>query len=573
MAEKRKINKEALEKAIEGELKETRLRYEKLSGKLGDLLKKDIAEFRRKEKTRGAEMISIFAAHNFYANGLTPEELRTTLEDLGPTYVKIGQIMSSRRDLLPEEYCAELEKLRQNVKPLDPKVARAVIEEETGKGIDELFREFRDEPLGSASIGQAHYGVLLDGTRVVTKVQRPLIAEMMKKDFVLLKKLAERISSAGGNESDQMLDLVSVLDELEKVTNEELDFRVEAEHTRFFKENCIPDSEKISCPDVIDQLTTERIFTMTYVDGYSVSHKDRMLEEGLNPGEIGGAIVENYMYQVLDAGVFHADPHQGNIMVSKGKPYWIDFGMIGRIGKKDIDHIQKIILALLAGDSEGIVDGILAMGTATAKTNRDEAITDVSSFLAGLGGIRSINDIDMSELFGEVSDIASRNHVTMPGEYTMLVRSIITVEGVIEELCPELNLFQIFTDKMKERVRESFDLKEKLSEIGKELISSGKKTVKIPELIAETLSGFSKGKAKVNLNLTGVEEPLHKIGDFVRYVVLVMVSCVLFLGSCLLSMVDIEPKTDGGMPLVAVVGVVFSIALAIFSIRKLFGKR
>jgi len=125
------------------------------------------------KKTRAAQIIAIFAAHNFYANGLTPVELRTTLEDLGPTYVKIGQIMSSRVDLLPVEYCKELERLRQTVKPLDPALARQVIETETGKSIDEIFSEFRDEPLGSASIGQAHYGVLKDGTRVVVKVQRP----------------------------------------------------------------------------------------------------------------------------------------------------------------------------------------------------------------------------------------------------------------------------------------------------------------------------------------------------------------------------------------------------------------
>ena len=126
---------------------------------LADALKED-----KKNTKRSAQMIGVLAKHNFYANGLTPVELRTTLEDLGPTYVKIGQIMSSRTDLLPESYCKELETLRQNVKELDPQIARAVIESETGKKIDEIYREFRDEPIGSASIGQVHYGVLLDGT-------------------------------------------------------------------------------------------------------------------------------------------------------------------------------------------------------------------------------------------------------------------------------------------------------------------------------------------------------------------------------------------------------------------------
>ncbi len=231
----------------------------------------------KKNKKRAAEMIGVFAKHNFYANGLTPVELRTTLEDLGPTYVKIGQIMSSRTDMLPKAFCRELEKLRSNVKPLDAADARAVIEQETGKSIDEIYSEFRDKPLGSASIGQAHYGVLKDGTRVVTKVQRPGIADMMRNDFVLLKKFAGMLSvSAEGDEDSESLDLMGILIELEKVTEEELDFRVEAENTRQFRRLCIDDETVISCPTIIDELTTERILTMTFVDGYSISHRDRV---------------------------------------------------------------------------------------------------------------------------------------------------------------------------------------------------------------------------------------------------------------------------------------------------------
>ena len=161
------------------------------------------------------------------------------------------------------------------------KAARALKKEEIGQTIDELYSEFRDKPLGSASVGQAHYAVLKDGTAVVTKVQRPLIADMMKKDYAMLKKLAKLVNVVmDEDEDEQTIDLYSVIEELEKVTDEELDFRVEARNTKFFKENCIPDEEKITCPTVIDELTTSRIFTMTLVDGYTVSHKDRIIEDG-----------------------------------------------------------------------------------------------------------------------------------------------------------------------------------------------------------------------------------------------------------------------------------------------------
>lgn len=573
--EKVVVDKEKLKRELnEANNQETTSENPEAMGKnLRSLLKKEINDYKKREKTRAAEMISIFSAHNFYANGFTPEELRTTLEDLGPTYVKIGQIMSSRVDLLPESYCKELEKLRQSVKPLDPEVARAVIEEETGKKIDEIYSEFRDKPLGSASIGQVHYAVLKDGTKVVTKVQRPLIADMMRKDYVLLKKLAGLVNSVSDNEDSEGIDLVSVIEELEKVTDEELDFRVEANNTKFFKENCIDDEEKITCPTVIDELTTERIFTMTFVDGYSIAKKDRLISDGYDPLEVGKVIAENYVHQVLDIGTFHADPHQGNIMFTNGKPCWIDFGMIGHISDKDIDTIQGLIISLLAGDSEGMVKSIFSMGAASTKTNRDALTEDVTTFLSGYDGASGIDDIDMGVLFDEITELTSKHHITLPGQYTMLGRSLITIEGVIEQLCPELDLFTLLSNAMIERSKKGFDLKKTLLDAGKELVSAGKKTAKIPGFIAETLGALAKGKAKINIELAGIDEPLERIGIYIKYVVMVIVACVLFIGSCILASVDIQPKTTNGMPLLAVGGIVFSIALTIYSIGKLTKKK
>lgn len=573
--EKKKIDKEKLQKEIENIKAESDGDKKEMSSKMKELLKGELADYRKHEKTRGAEMLSIFAAHNYYANGFTPVELRTTLEDLGPTYVKIGQIMSSRVDLLPEAYCKELEKLRQNVKPLDPEVAKAVIEQETGKTIDEIYSEFRDEPLGSASMGQVHYAVLKDGTPVVTKVQRPLIADMMREDYKLLKKLAGLVNIVSDeDDGEQMIDLVSVIEELEKVTDEELDFRIEANNTKFFKENCIEDEEKITCPTVYDDLTTERIFTMSFVDGYTVSHKDRIIEDGYDPIAIGHAIAENFVHQVLDIGWFHADPHQGNIMISKGKPYWIDFGMIGHVTEKDIDTIQDLILSLLGGDAGELVNGVMALGAASSKTNRDKLVEDAQVFLDKYSGTKGISDIDMSTLIDEITELASKHSISLPGQFTMLGRSILAIEGVIEQLCPELDLFKLLSDKMIERNKQDFDIKEIALNLGKELLGTGKKIGKIPGLIADSLGGLSKGKMKINFELTGYEEPLDKIAVYIKYVVLSLIACVLFIGGCILATVDdLMPKTENGMPLIAIGCIVFAIALAIYSISKLTKKK
>ena len=561
--------KQKLMDELENEKEQIKRSTEEMSAELKRLLESEIKVFHQREKHRSAEIIAIFARHNFYANGFTPQELRTTLEDLGPTYVKMGQIMSSRVDLLPPVYCKELEKLRENVKPLDPAVAKAVIEQETGKRIDEIYTEFQDEPLGSASIAQVHYGVLKDGTRVVTKVQRPLIADMMRKDFVLLGRLVDLVNIVEEDSDEQVIDFKSVIEQLEQVTKAELDFRIEAENTRLFKKECIDDEERISCPTVIDDLTTERVFTMTYIDGCSIDDTEKLLAEGCDLSEIGSVIVDSYLHQILDVGTFHGDPHQGNILVSHGKPYWIDFGMIGHITDKDIDLIQTAVKGMLIQDANVLVNAVMGMGAASEKTERTKLTHDAEGFIEKYMNAKSVSDINMTEVFDEVMSLAAKNHVSMPGRFTMLARSITTMEGVIEQLCPDLNIFNMLYAKMKERRWQNANIKRELYEKGKELFNAGKKTARIPILASEALDAMVKGKTKVGFELTGYEEPLNRISHFLRYTVLTLVASVLFIGSCILCTTSFKPLLPNGVPLLAVAGIIFSIALAIFSIKKL----
>ena len=551
----------------------------KMTEALASLIANDIKVMRKIQRKRLPQILGVFGKHNFFAGGLTPVELRTTLEDLGPTYVKIGQIMSSREDMLPKAFCDELGKLRQNVKPLDPAVARAVIEQETGKKISEIYKEFRDEPLGSASIGQVHYGVLKDGTRVVTKVQRPLIADMMRKDFAVLKKLADLLKVV--SEGEGALDLKSVIVELEAVTEEELDFRVEAANTKFFKENCLDPDGKILCPDIIDELTTERIMTMTYVDGCSIGKKDKVVAQGANPEELGQILVENYMHQILDVGVFHGDPHQGNIMVSGGKPYWIDFGMMGHISEQSINLIQDIVVSMVTNDLDTLTNAVVTLGNAGPETDRGKLSEDLDAFIKGFLAISNIGDLDMSGLLGDLTDLASRNHMKLPGEYTMLVRGLATIEGVVEELCPEMNLFKYISDKMIERMKKSFELKETLINAGKDAIAAGKKVVQLPMLASEALSHLAKGRMKANVELTGYDDLVDKTQKMFSNGALILLSCFIFLGSsimmlgaCIMSGNSIPASSNLSIvPLIAILGILFSIALAIFTFRRMNKKK
>lgn len=520
-----------------------------------------------KDSRRSAEILGVFARHNFYVNGFTPEELRTTLEDLGPTYIKIGQIMSSRFDLLPEAYCRELEKLRSDVSPLDPEFVREVILRETGKCMGEIYREFHDEPLGAASIAQAHYGVLLDGTKVVTKVQRPMVADMMRKDFILLKKLAGMIGMAGeADETQSTIDFGAVIRELEKVTEEELDFRIEADNTRKFRELCIEDEIIVSCPEIIDELTTERMLTMTYVDGYSISHADRVDADGYDRKAIGEALLSNYLHQVLDAGVFHGDPHQGNIMISDGVPYWIDFGMMGRISDERISNIQDLVLALFQQDTEALTNAVLALGKINGKINKAKLTDDVDGLIAKYMSAKNPLNIDAGILLSDVTDILKAHRISVPGELTMLIRSLVTLEGVLVSFCPELNFFDYLVKKLIQRAKENFDVKEQLTAALESLAVNGLRAARLPGLASDVLRNLVKGRLKISFELTGYEEPLRLLGETLRYVILAVFACVLFSGSCTLCTTGIQPQANG-VPVVAMIGFIVSIAMASFTIK------
>ena len=476
-------------------------------------------------------------------------------------------------DLLPESYCRELEKLRQNVKPLESDVVRAMIEAETGKKIEEIFSEFSDTPIGSASIGQVHYGVLLDGTKVVTKVQRPLIAEMMEKDFELLKKLAPLLGGvAPAEDGEDAMDLVTIIREFEKVTKEELDFRIEAANTKFFKEQILDDG-KATCPTVIDELTTERIFTMTYVDGCSVSKKDELPEHGIDPMEAGKDILESYVHQIFDVGIFHADPHQGNIMVSNGQVYWIDFGMIGMITEADMNALTDLVVGLLKGDTDEMADGVLAIGTSSARTDRVKLKEDLEYFSSKYMSVNSLSDIDFSSLLGEVIDLADKHHIVLPGRYTMLARSFLTIEGVMEQLCPDLNIFDVISDKLMDRMKKSFSLEKEVLSLGQGVLDVGKKIGRIPQLLSDILSDLMKGRMKINLELTGYEDLSRGLNDKINDVMLIIVGCVLFSGGCRLCSTEIQPMTPNGMPLIAAIILILGISLIVFAIKRILKKK
>ena len=246
--------------------------------------------------------------------------------------------------------------------------------------------------------------------------------------------------------------------------------------------------------------------------------------------------------------------------------------MLGRITEGDINTIQSLVLAVLEKDVETIANSIMSMGASTSETNRDRLMEDLDVFLDRYCSVTSINDLDVSVLFDEICTLAAKHHVKMPGRFTMLVRSLGTIEGVIEQFCPELNLFEILSGKMLNRAKESFNLEQEISAVGKDVLEIGKKASRIPALASDVLKGVARGRTKINLELTGYEELINKGSDSIRNIALIACACVVFFGSCILCTADLTPKAPGGIPAVAAIGLIFSVGLAIHALGKMSQK-
>ncbi|MGB4659587.1 MAG: AarF/ABC1/UbiB kinase family protein, partial [Mobilitalea sp.] len=300
-----------------------------------------------KHSNRVLQIVEVLKSNNLL-HGMTPQKLRSILEELGPTFVKLGQIMSMRSDLIPNEYCEELAYLRSEVSPMSYNQVKKIIQDEYGiKSYREIFNSIDENPLGSASIAQVHHAVLKNGTSVVIKVQRPGIRQKMYNDVEILKKavMLLKLKPDLGNP----LDYKTILEELWLTAQQEMDFLIEASHLEEFRRT---NSEivYIDCPRVEKALTTLHILVMEYIDGIPISNTQELLDLGYDLNEIAVKLAESYSKQILDDGFFHADPHPGNICVKDGKIIWLDLGMMGRLSAREKELLTAAVKAIQSED-------------------------------------------------------------------------------------------------------------------------------------------------------------------------------------------------------------------------------
>ncbi len=467
------------------------------------------------------EILSVLR-RNEIAKGVDPEKLAKILEELGPTYIKLGQILSTRGDVLTPEYAEALKKLQSQVAPMAYEEVAKQIEEAYGQSVGEVFAWVDKNPLGSASIAQTHRARFLDGTQVVVKVQRPLIYDRMRQDIALLKKGCRllKYSPVKG-----LVDFQAVLDELWKVLQEEIDFLKEATNLERFRQ-LNKDIVYVTCPKPYREYTTQSILVMEYINGLSFADPDQLMREGYDLEEIVRKLASNYIKQVIEDGFFHADPHPGNLMVTGGKIAFLDMGMMGELSEKERKLLARAVGAVLQQNVSDCVDVVLGLGIFHRKPDRRALHQDIEEMLDKYG-TQDLGSLKIREIFEDGIRIMNENGVEVPSSLTMLMRGLGTLEGVVTVLSPKVNVMELLGAYAASSLIENLDLREN----GRYAILGLWKLAALPQLIHGMLDGVQKGETYIGLEHHATDD----LKDFLREITdktgAVIVGSALFIAA------------------------------------------
>lgn len=514
--------------------------------------KKDIGS-----AVRLKEMVAVLRKYDV-VRGMTPEKLRHILEDLGPTFVKLGQVMSMRPDFLPQEYCDELMKLQNGAKPLPFSTIIEVIEQEYSRRWNKVFSSVDEEVLGSASIAQVHRAVLTTGERVVVKVQRPGIYKVMARDMVLLKRASRLVRVV--SHSQDVIDFDMVLEEMWGIAKQEMDFLIEADHIEEFR-HLNQDEAFVTCPNVYRNLTTQHILVMEYVDGVRIDDFDGLRARGVDITLLGRRLGENYVKQIIEDGYFHADPHPGNIWVRGGRIVWLDLGMMGRLSNRDRTAIRKAVIALANHDTFEMKTAVLALGVPRGHINHTALYQDIDALMAQYSTL-DFRDLRMGVLTRQIMNILRVHHIACPQGLSMFARGLLTIEGVMRLVCPKVSFVEIFAKSLQLNYKKNFDWREEISKAKRESYLLMRKSMALPEQISDILKMTMSGQTKVNLDLTGSEEPLRHVDKMVNRVIVAVLCAALLLGSSTICTTNMTPKIME-IPLLGFVGYLIAFVLSI----------
>ncbi|PKN60492.1 MAG: ABC transporter [Deltaproteobacteria bacterium HGW-Deltaproteobacteria-11] len=479
--------------------------------------------------------------------GLTDyERLRMAFEELGPTFIKMGQILSTRSDLIPDDLVRKMTKLQDNVPPFPFSQVREIVEQELCAPLDALFAHFDDTPLAAASIGQVHRARLVTGEEVIIKIQRPGIRKVIEVDLEILFHLATLMEK--NIEEAEIYRPTKIVDEFARSIEKEINYKIEAQHAERFARQ-FAGNEAIFIPRIFNETTTERVLTMEYVDGVKASDIDLLEQAGLDRQLIAARGADVTFEQIFKYGFFHADPHPGNICILPGNVIcYLDFGMMGYIDKRSMETFADIIIGYVRRDEAAIADAVMRIVEWDDPPDRRALESDIASFV-DLYLYKPLKDMHMGEILQEFLDMFARHRLRLPPDIFFMIKAMTEVEGLGLMLDPDFNMVEKVEPFIKDLQMQRIHPKKLMGDF----LASSTLLKGVPFELYDLLKQFKSGKVKIGIDHQGLEPLIFGVERSSNRISFALIIAALIIGSSLIMMTRPGP-TLFELPLLGLLG-------------------
>jgi len=480
----------------------------------------------------------------------TPQRVRRTLEELGPTYIKLGQLLSTRPDLLPPQYIVELGKLLDSAPPVPLEDISQTVEDELGAPVSELYQRFEAKPIASASIGQVHRATLHDGTEVAVKVQRPEIERTIEADLDLL--LAQARFAESRSETLRQHGLVDIVQEFAQSLRDELDYTIEGRHADRLYD--LLEEKSILIPGVYWDLTTSRVITLKYLDGIKLTQIQKLADEGYDLHAVAIQITQLYLRQVFVHGIFHADPHPANILVCDGQIGLVDFGIIGYLTPQMKRDLGDLLFAVVQKNADEVVRVIMRIGAVGAGSDRDALRRDVRRLILHYYNV-SLESVPIAQFLRDTMSMTFEHHIRLPPDLALLVRTIIVLEGVTRNLDPSFVLAKYLEPFVGRLVTQRFSIRRITANTATTLRDLGSVLRVLPDRVDSISEQLARGEMTVGIRVRQLTEAMRKLDAIGNRLSFSVIVAAIIIGSALILLGGKEaaiffiPFTDISLPI------------------------
>jgi ubiquinone biosynthesis protein len=517
---------------------------------------------RGRRETRGIEEL---LAPNFGVR------LRRTLEDLGPTFVKFGQLLSTRSDVIPEGILVELQRLQDTAAPIPLEAAQAVIEGQLGAPVGKVFAALDPTLLGSASIGQVYEARLHGGERVAVKVQRPNAQRRVEADLALMRDFAALLDARFGDRI--FIDVKELVAEFEGVIRRELDYEAEAQNARRFAINFAGTSVKI--PRVYTDLSTRRVLTMEFIEGTRFHDLRPLLLPPAERRRVATLGAEAIFKMAFEDGFFHGDPHPGNLILTpQGELALLDFGMVGFMSRGDIEALSRLFIAVIQRDAAAVLRGLEGLGVRYSTEVRGALVQELREFLYKYSGL-SVGEVTLGQALSELISLVRRYRLSMPPVFPLLTKALVTAEALARSIDPTINVYEVAQPYARRLLLERYEPGFLFERSQERAVEYARYLEELPDQVRQLLTELEDGELEVKLNNRGLDELIGEVDVLANRLVFAIVTGGLLIGSSLIGAF----ATGGlqvpvlGVPLVAFVGFTLALVMAAILLTVIYRSR